>query len=242
MEPGKKYKAIIIGATGACGRELVDELLNCPEYEKITIYVRRTITRWELLPPEKKEKLNIQKVENIDFLEEGKEEWEKRLGGEKYDVVFNCLGSRVGRGDEEFKKVDYTYVVQSCELCEKLSIPHFSLVSAMNADKSSWFMYSRVKGEAEDEIAKKNVNYITIMKPGIILERDNDDRLGEKVIQWVPFIPKIKTKDIAKALVFDDLQFQKAPPSGTKVVKMSNSEMLDLVKKNLEKQQKLEKI
>ena len=200
--------------------------------------MRRTIDRWEKLQPEQKEKLKIEIEENLDFLGNTKEELNKKLKGIHYDVLFNCLGSRVGRGDEEFKKVDYTYVVQSCELCEKLSIPHFSLVSAMNADKSSWFMYSRVKGEAEDEIAKKNVNYITIMKPGIILERDNDDRLGEKVIQWVPFIPKIKTKDIAKALVFDDLQFQKAPPSGTKVVKMSNSEMLDLVKKNLEKQQK----
>ena len=48
----KKIKAIVIGATGAVGRELVDELLKSPEYELITVFVRRTIDRWEKLKPE----------------------------------------------------------------------------------------------------------------------------------------------------------------------------------------------
>lgn len=120
-----KYKAIVIGATGACGRELVDQLLVSPEYDKITIYVRRKINRWENLSDDKAKKLDIKIVDSLDILGEGKEEWEKRVQGEIYNVVFCCLGSRVGRGDEEFKKVDYTYVCQSSELCEKLNIPHF---------------------------------------------------------------------------------------------------------------------
>ena len=41
----KKIKAIVIGATGAVGRQLVDELLKSPEYELITVFVRRTIDR-----------------------------------------------------------------------------------------------------------------------------------------------------------------------------------------------------
>lgn len=125
MENTMKYKAIVIGATGACGRELVDQLLVSPEYDKITIYVRRKINRWENLSDDKAKKLDIKIVDSLDILGEGKEEWEKRVQGEIYNVVFCCLGSRVGRGDEEFKKVDYTYVCQSSELCEKLNIPHF---------------------------------------------------------------------------------------------------------------------
>ena len=104
MEGNKKLKAIVIGATGAVGRELVDELLKSPEYDLITIYVRRLIDRWEKLTPEQQAKLKIVKVENLDFLGDTKEELEKRFEGVKYDVLFNCLGSRVRRGDEEFKK------------------------------------------------------------------------------------------------------------------------------------------
>ncbi len=54
MEADKKLNAIIIGATGAVGRELVDYLLMNENYGKITIFVRRVIERWEKLDEEKK--------------------------------------------------------------------------------------------------------------------------------------------------------------------------------------------
>ena len=152
----KKINSIIIGATGAVGRELVDYLLMNESYGKITIFVRRILERWEKLPEEKKHKLNIIKVENLDFMANEKEQILSLLNDNiKYDVLFNVLGSRVGRGEEEFRKVDYTYVVNSCILCEKLNISHFSNCSAANASKDSWFLYSRVKGEAEEECLKK---------------------------------------------------------------------------------------
>ena len=179
----KKINAIIIGATGAVGRELVDYLLMNENYGKVTIFVRRVIDRWEKLPEEKKQKLNIVKVENLDFMSEDKDKILSIMNDKdtQYDVLFNVLGSRVGRGEEEFRRVDFTYVVNSCILCEKLNISHFSNCSAANASKDSWFLYSRVKGEAEEECLKKNVNYVSILKPGIILNRDNDDRIGEKI-------------------------------------------------------------
>ena len=48
-----KINAIIIGATGAVGRELVDYLLMNENYGKVTIFVRRVIDRWEKLSEEK---------------------------------------------------------------------------------------------------------------------------------------------------------------------------------------------
>ena len=45
----QKYKAIIIGASGAIGRELILTLLSSKKYSKITIPVRRTIEEWENL-------------------------------------------------------------------------------------------------------------------------------------------------------------------------------------------------
>ena len=148
----------------------------------------------------------------------------------QYDVLFNVLGSRVGRGEEEFRRVDFTYVVNSCILCEKLNISHFSNCSAANASKDSWFLYSRVKGEAEEECLKKNVNYISILRPGIILNRDNDDRLGEKIIAYIPFLPKITSKDIAMSMLMDDLEYQQGKKE-KKAVRISHSEMEALAAK-----------
>ena len=231
MEADKKINAIIIGATGAVGRELVDYLLMNENYGKITIFVRRVIDRWEKLSDEKKQKLNIVKVENLDFISNEKEQILSLLNDNvQYDVLFNVLGSRVGRGEEEFRKVDYTYVVNSCILCEKLNISHFSNCSAANASKDSYFLYSRVKGEAEEECLKKNVNYISILRPGIILNRDNDDRFMEKVIAYVPFFPKITSKDIAMSMLVDDLEYQRGKKE-KKAIRISHSEMEALAAK-----------
>ena len=227
----KKINAIIIGATGAVGRELVDYLLMNENYGKVTIFVRRVIDRWEKLPEEKKQKLNIVKVENLDFMAEDKEKILSILNDNtQYDVLFNVLGSRVGRGEEEFRKVDFTYVVNSCILCEKLNISHFSNCSSANASKDSWFLYSRVKGEAEEECLKRNVNYVSILRPGIILNRDNDDRLGEKIIAYIPFLPKITSKDIAMSMLMDDLEYQHGKKE-KKAIRISHSEMEALAAK-----------
>ena len=233
MENNKKYNAIIIGATGAVGRELIDILLESNKYSNITIFVRRIIDRWVNLSEDKKNILKIIKCDNLDFLSLSKEEIIKKYSelNIQYDVLFNTLGSRVGRGDEEFKKVDYTYVVNSAILCEILNIPHFSHCSAANADKSSWFLYSRVKGEAEEEESKKNINYISIFRPGIILDRDNDSRLGESIIAYVPFFPKISSKNIAKSMFLDDIAYQSKGKNEEKIVKkISNSDMLEIIK------------
>ena len=231
MELENKINAIIIGATGAVGRELVDYLLLNENYGKITIFVRRIIDRWEKLPEDKKQKLNIIKVENLDFLANEKDQLLALLNDSiQYDVLFNTLGGRVGNGEEEFRKVDFTYVVNSCIMCEKLNISHYSNCSAANAYKDSWFLYYRVKGEAEEECLKKNVNYISILRPGLIMNRDNDDRIAEKVATYIPFLPKITSKNIAMAMLVDDLEYQKGKKE-KKVLRISNYEMEQLAEK-----------
>ena len=231
MELGNKINAIIIGATGAVGRELVDYLLLNENYGKITIFVRRIIDRWEKLPEDKKQKLNIIKVENLDFLANEKDQLLALLNDKiQYDVLFNTLGGRVGNGEEEFRKVDFTYVVNSCIMCEKLNISHYSNCSSKGTDKDSCFLYYRVKGEAEEECLKKNVNYISILRPGLIMNRDNDDRIVEKVATYIPFLPKITSKNIAMAMLVDDLEYQKGKKE-KKVLRISNYEMEQLAEK-----------
>jgi oxidoreductase len=207
LHTNKQLRAIIIGATGAVGRELVDILLKSKFYSNITVLARRKIDRWTALSPEESLKLKFINVENLDILSKSKEELEKLFNNDtKYDTVFCCLGSRVKKGDE-FIRVDYDYVIYSSELAEKLAIPHFSLVSSAGANSKSWFLYFRTKGKADEECLKKNIPYISILRPGLIKNRDNDSRCGEKVFAYVPFLDKITSVDLAKALAVDDVKY-----------------------------------
>ena len=62
------------------------------------------------------------------------------------------------------------------------------------------------------------------------MNRDNDDRLGEKIVSYVPFLPKITSKDIAMAMLVDDLEYQKGKKE-KKVLRISNYEMEQLAEK-----------
>ena len=233
MEEPLKLNAIVIGATGAVGRELVDYLLSNINYNKISIFVRRIIDRWIDLPDDKKQKLNIIEVENVDCL--GDEHQIKSLlnDGLEYHVLFNVLGSRSGLGEEVFRKVDYTYVVNSCILCEKLNISHFSNCSAAGTDKNSCILYNRVKGEAEDDCLNKKVNYISIFKPGPITDRDNDSRCGESILGCLMCCCccwRISSKEIALGMMFDDIEYQLGSKE-QKNAKFSTSQIKELAQK-----------
>ena len=230
MESNLKLKAIVIGATGAVGRELVDCLLNNENYIKVTIFVRRIITRWVDLPENKKQKLNIIEVDSLDCLSNYDQLNSLLKEDTSYDVLFNTLGSRTGKGKEEFYKVDYTYVVDSCSLCEKYNMSHFSNCSAGNADKNSCFYYSQVKGKAEDVCLKKNVNYVSILRPGIITDRDNDYRCIECFVGCLCCCWRISSKEIALAMMMDDLEYQKGNKESKKI-RIENSTMKELAQK-----------
>ena len=230
MESNLKLKAIVIGATGAVGRELVDCLLNNENYIKVTIFVRRIITRWVDLPENKKQKLNIIEVDSLDCLSNYDQINSLLKEDTSYDVLFNTLGSRTGKGKEEFYKVDYTYVVDSCSLCEKYNISHFSNCSAGNADKNSCFYYSQVKGKAEDDCLEKNVNYVSILRPGIITDRDNDYRCIECFVGCLCCCWRISSKEIALAMMMDDLEYQKGNKESKKI-RIENSTMKELAQK-----------
>jgi oxidoreductase len=197
MEKIKGLRAIIIGSTGAIGRELTDILINSDKWESVTVVARRKIERWDKLD---KTKLKIVEEKDLDFLNEDPE---KYLTEGPYDSVFCCLGSRTGKGKEEFVKVDYTYVLYSANFCVKMKIPHFALVSSAGANSKSWFLYMKTKGQADEDVMKLDIPSINIYRPGVLVDRDNDFRIGEKIISFIPFVPQVTTEQVAKVMAKD---------------------------------------
>ena len=238
----KCFKTIVFGGNGAVGRELIDYLVKLNKYSTITIIVRKKIDRWNNFTSNEKSIINIIEIESLDFLINNLKEIEKLIPDiNSYNSIFSTLGSRVKRGKEEFNKVEKLYTIQILKICEEYLIQHFSYISSSKANKNSPFMLWKIKGETEDELEKINsIPLISIFRPGLLKERDNDKRFGESLVDFVPFFTKIKVKDVAKAMVINDIKFlenfilfNNTIEIKNKIEKIENSDMISLSQKNI---------
>ena len=189
MVESSKPKIALIGSTGAIGREIAEILKSDERWSEVVLLCRKPLPEWEA--SQWKPKLSIVQMENFDSFEAVK----GKLEGS--DAFLCCLGSRVGTGEANFTKVDYTYPLNFRNLANELKVKHYGLLSSTGADPSGWLLYTKTKGRVERDIAAVNAGLgLTIYRPGLLLNRRNDDRFGEKIGAYVPFMPKIESRDM----------------------------------------------
>ncbi|MWB93267.1 NAD(P)H-binding protein [Flavobacterium sp. GA093] len=205
-------KAIIIGATGATGELLVDELLRDTAYTKVTIFVRRPTGKQN--PKLVEHVVDFSKIDSYKDLIVG-------------DVLFSCLGITLkAAGSKENQiKIDFDIPVKFAQLGKENGITAFVLLSAYGASSKSSVFYSQLKGKLEDKISEFNFEQYIIFKPGLLL-REGSDRLGEKVSAGVlNFVNAIglfrKFKPMPTAVLAQKLaQAPKISPKGTSVIEL----------------------
>jgi uncharacterized protein YbjT (DUF2867 family) len=160
--------AIIIGATGLVGNKLVHLLLHDDRFNKVIVFVRRSLT---LTHPKLEEHV-------IDFNKPAS--WMHLVKG---DVLFSALGTTIkqaGSKDNQYK-VDYTYQYQFAQAAAQNQVPTYVLVSSASANASSKLFYTRIKGELERDIKNLSFKSISIIQPGLLTGERQQERFGEKV-------------------------------------------------------------
>lgn len=168
-------QAILIGATGATGKDLLNLLLKDDSFERVLVFARRDINMQH-------EKL---KVYVIDF--EKPAEWQHLVIG---DVLFSCLGTTLKTaGSKKAQwKVDYDYQYEFARAASKNGVSTYVLISAAFANASSPFFYTRMKGELEQAVKKLGFDKLLIFNPPVLV-RDNSGRpvevLSVKVISFL---------------------------------------------------------
>lgn len=163
--------ALIAGATGLVGNELLQQLIRGRQYHTISILSRHEV------------ETTSKRVETIivdyDALTDDQIP--------EVDDVFCCLGTTMNKAGSKdaFRKVDYDYPLQVAEITRRKGAQQYLLVSAMGADKSSYIFYNRVKGEVEEAIAKLGFDAFHVFRPSMLLGERTETRLGEQIGQVV---------------------------------------------------------
>jgi len=171
-------KALIIGATGATGKDLLLQLLADDTYTEVHCFVRKPMS---ISHP----KLHAHVV---DF--DTPEVWADLLHG---DVAFSCLGTTLAMaGSKEAQwRVDYDYQYAFAQQCKANGVPTFVLVSAAGATAQSKLFYNRMKGQLEDAVKALDFPRLLIFQPSILI-RPNSDRGAENfTVKAIHFLNKI---------------------------------------------------
>ena len=95
------------------------------------------------------------------------------------DAFICCLGTRVKVGADLFDRVDRVYPLEFARLAFELNAKHYGLLTSQGADASSMLLYTRTKGLAERDITAVNQRGLMIYRPGLLLNRRNDNRFME---------------------------------------------------------------
>lgn len=160
-------KANLIGATGLVGKHILLKLLKLDEFKEVQIFVRRPTG---ITHPKLRETV-------VDFEDDS---WKKNINGE---VLFSALGTTIKKAGSKAAqyRVDYDYQFKTAQEAARNGIRTFILVSSVGANPKSLFFYLRMKGELEEKISKLPFTSITILRPGPLLGKRDEERTSEKL-------------------------------------------------------------
>jgi len=201
--------AVVAGATGLVGSELVRRLLAQRAYRRIVALSRR--------PLDPNPRLEVVEAA-YDQLHRVLDPATRR--SEPIDV-FCCLGTtiRSAGSHEAFRRVDRDYVVALGRWARDADARRFVVVSAAGADASSRVFYNRVKGEMERELAALGLPSLVIARPSLLAGERDEFRPAERVALALTrpmrallpaTVRPIAAADVAQAMIDAALAFD--PP------------------------------
>lgn len=189
----EKLHALIIGATGATGRELVQLLTKDDNFHQVSIFVRT-------IPKINDEKLTIHKIDFAKLVE-----YKDLIKG---DILFSALGTtkkEAGSKKEQYL-VDYTYQFEFAKMASENRVANYSLVSSTGANAKSLFFYPKIKGALEEAVKKLNFQKIDIFQPPILIRQPDLIRPREKSgIKFLNAFNKVGLLKSQKPLKVEDL-------------------------------------
>ncbi|HYJ10876.1 MAG TPA: NAD(P)H-binding protein [Polyangiaceae bacterium] len=157
--------ALLAGATGLVGRELLRQMAEASHYDRLHVLVRRPV----------KELSGLDKVQahQVDF--------DALPALPAVDDVLIALGTTIkaAGSQEAFRRVDYDYVVDVARAARAAGAKRLGLVSALGADPKSRAFYNRVKSEAEQAVCELGYDSVVIAQPSLLI--GDREALGQPV-------------------------------------------------------------
>lgn len=169
--------AIVLGATGAVGTQLVTQLSQRNNVAHVILITRREVNL-ELDFPE----ATPSKVQThiVDFEQLEQQTTPLIPSG---SVAFVALGTtkKQAGSEEAFRRIDHDLVLAFARACKAAEVSRLGVVTAHGANPRSVSFYNRVKGDVERDIQALALPSVFFARPSLLLGRPDDGRFTEKL-------------------------------------------------------------
>ncbi|MET0335487.1 MAG: NAD(P)H-binding protein [Rhizobacter sp.] len=194
--PDTPRSALVAGATGLIGHELLPMLLASPRRTQVHALLRRAVTG---LPSDPRLQVHTVDFQSLPALP-------------PVDDVFIALGTtiKIAGSQAAFRAVDFDAVVNTARAARAAGATRLGIVSALGANARSRIFYSRVKGEMQEAVAALGYASVVIVQPSMLVgDRDTLGqplRSGEvwsaRFLGWLPrSVKPIPAAQVAKTLL-----------------------------------------
>ncbi len=226
--------ALIVGASGLVGEQLLTLLLASPRYSKVIALVRQPL-------PLKHQKLEqrlidfenltqqlpcLHSVNNTKLnrrLDTSESRNENKLT--RVDHVYCTLGTTIKKAGSKqaFYQVDHDYPLTIAEYFYQQGASLFAMVSAIGANKNASVFYNQVKGKVEASLTAIGYQHLGIFRPSMLAGNRKEYRLAEHLgtvlMKTFAFLIPKKYQVIAAIKVANAMMaFADKPTDGTSII------------------------
>jgi len=168
LKPVRTKEAVLIGATGLVGSEILRQLLGDERFTSVVVLGRRPtgVDHGKL----REHVIDFGAPDSFGDLVTG-------------DVLFSALGTTLraaGSAAAQYE-VDHGYQYRVAEAARRHGVATYVLVSSSGASLRSRIFYSRMKGELERDVEALRFAQTRILRPGLLDGERRERRTGE---QW----------------------------------------------------------
>jgi len=199
-----KNKAVLAGASGLIGSNLLQILLHGDYCDEVVILVRQMLAV---------EHIKLTQIQ-VDF-----DHLKDHAGSITGHAIFCCLGSTKKKTPDlaVYRKVDHDYPLALAQIALKNGVGQYHLVSALGANAGSSNFYTKMKGETENDIKSIGLPCLHIYRPALLTGERTEFRLAERI-----FTPIMKLID---PLLIGHLKKYRSIPAAAVASAMYNQSM-----------------
>lgn len=197
---GSQRNALVLGATGLVGAEVLKQLLDNNAWQSVAVLARGQA-------PFEHPRLHwvqTELTEMADFADLF-----------QASEVFCCLGTTLKQAGsrQAFRQVDFDFCHEAARLAKAGGCQHFLLVSSINANTRSPAFYARTKGALENAVKQLDFPRLTIARPSLLAGHRQElrvaEELGNRILgtvaplfrRWQPAWLPIEARAVAAGLI-----------------------------------------